>query len=639
MRLDIQFLRGIAVIFVLLFHSNIIPFPYGFLGVDIFFVVSGFLITSKILKDLNESKFSFIDFYKGRARRLLPALLTTLLVTTALAPIFLTRTEMQAFVKQLIGTLTFSANFALMSQAGYFGAEAHSKPLLHMWSLSIEEQYYFAVPLVLYLCFLPISKHLFRCNPAPWILAIGVVLSFALCLFFVDRDPNIAFYFSMTRFWELLAGSMAAWLMMRKPSLHVKPFVKFAAVTLLLCMAFITIDPMHPRLSAVVVVIATAAILIDSREWLPRNPIATITAKIGDWSYSLYLVHWPLFAYANSAFLGEIPFSVRLGLLAASFVLAFLQYKYVETPFRREWKLKQKREALGFATAFGIAILAFTPILVPSKASAVNYEELYRPNYGFDQKCSQAISFQPLQNCMTNDKPTVAVWGDSYAMHLVQGLANNDKLSLVQLSSAFCGPLLGMAFVDNHYSSQWAQNCIDFNDSAFDFIKDASSVRYVVLGSIFSQYFASDDGRSLFYNGRPTDNGKKLAVGSLITTINAIRDAGKIPVIVAPSPANGINLGACVERMMEKRPIWGRENCAFPLNEFKEKWREVITSLREVEQRTGVRVFWPHEKICDTNTCYPFLDDVHIYRDTGHLTRPGSIFVVQQMGLDTYLEQ
>lgn len=148
-RQDIQLLRGVAVLAVLLYHSKLVPVAGGYLGVDIFFVISGFLITKNIVTDISLKKFSFLDFYSRRARRLLPAAYFTLVVTTLLASKILTEERWSDYIAQLLGTVTFTANFALSRQTGYFETAAETKPLLHMWSLSVEEQYYFLAPLVL----------------------------------------------------------------------------------------------------------------------------------------------------------------------------------------------------------------------------------------------------------------------------------------------------------------------------------------------------------------------------------------------------------------------------------------------------------------------------------------------------------
>lgn len=200
-RTDIQALRGLAVSLVLLYHADIAPFAAGFLGVDIFFVVSGFLITSMVRRAVEDGTFRFSEFYFRRAKRLLPAAYVTFLLTALAAPLILNAQELQDFTRQVFGAVTFSANVVLFLQAGYFAGAAELKPLLHVWSLAIEEQYYLLLPA--FLVWLP----------RRWWLAGGVLLmlgSLALCLVLLPIKPVATFYLLPTRAWELGLGSLAA---------------------------------------------------------------------------------------------------------------------------------------------------------------------------------------------------------------------------------------------------------------------------------------------------------------------------------------------------------------------------------------------------------------------------------------------
>jgi len=239
-RFDIQVIRGVAVLAVVLFHAFPSAFGSGFLGVDVFFVVSGFLITGIILRGLERGDLSFKAFYIRRAKRLLPASLMTLAVTTLLALVFLTRSQIADYAAQLLGSLAFVANFVLASQTGYFEGAPETKPLLHIWSLSLEEQFYFIAPLLLWLT--PLRAR-------PWLLVTGMILSFALCLVLV-RDlwggESLAFFMLPARAWELLFGEVCAWVMIRRPDLTVPGWVKLAALAVIVATCAIGFDPVHP---------------------------------------------------------------------------------------------------------------------------------------------------------------------------------------------------------------------------------------------------------------------------------------------------------------------------------------------------------------------------------------------------------
>ncbi|MBT3137303.1 acyltransferase [Alteromonas sp. ALT199] len=276
MRNDIQFLRGIAVLYVVFYHSDLGLLPQGFLGVDIFFVLSGFLITKLILEQIELSKFSFRNFYQRRVNRLLPALYVTLILTSLLSTFFLTSSQLKDFSHQLIGAVTFSANMVLPTQTGYFDAAAEGKPLLHIWSLSLEEQYYFLLPLVLTLT--PKKLRLAA-------LIAGFMASIYMCFSwsyatdqnapFLWRFSDISkyewtFYLLPTRAWELLTGSVTAWLYLNK-QISVTRRVKVTCLSIILTLGYLQITHSHPNIEALIIVCCTAVILLGDDLWLSQN--------------------------------------------------------------------------------------------------------------------------------------------------------------------------------------------------------------------------------------------------------------------------------------------------------------------------------------------------------------------------------
>src|SRR6516165_5401338 len=230
---DIQVLRGIAVSLVVLFHSGTIPIPAGFLGVDVFFVISGFLITSHIIRDVDKQLFSLPRFYMRRARRLLPATYCTLAVTTLAAPFLLVPSSWGNYIKSLFGALTFTANIFLWLQTGYFEQDAAFKPLLHLWSLSIEEQYYLILPLFLLMA------------PNRWrtpLIAATLLSSAALCFLLVAYKTSATFFLLPTRVWELMIGSFLAGIVAKQPKLDAPAALKVVATAIVILIPFFPID-------------------------------------------------------------------------------------------------------------------------------------------------------------------------------------------------------------------------------------------------------------------------------------------------------------------------------------------------------------------------------------------------------------
>jgi peptidoglycan/LPS O-acetylase OafA/YrhL len=457
-RSDIQFLRGVAVLFVVLYHSGLGLVPYGYLGVDLFFVISGFLITKLVLGKLEANSFSFADFYYRRARRLLPALYFTLIFTTFFSIFFLTPPQLEDYVEQFLGAITFSENMILPGQTGYFDSDAEGKPLLHIWSLSLEEQYYFLLPLVLFL--LP-----------PKLMLFGLVSAFFLSLFwcyawvnstaqeapFLWRLGNSskyewAFYLLPTRAWELLAGSIAAWLSINNKVVYVPRAIKIIALSIIIIFGLINITPAHPDIESLIVVITTSMLLLGQSNWLPRNIIVRAIERVGDWSYSIYLVHWPLFAFAFLSFVGKVPSYISVSIMFLSIVLGYLQFKYVETPFR------YKENNRVFSNWKSIAVITFLLSMVPiglaSHPLYGNYtdeiENIRRINHGLGESCENSFNtdLSLKQECRASETIDTVVWGDSYAMHLVPGLMIRNQ-GIAQITKSVCGPFLDIAPVNS----------------------------------------------------------------------------------------------------------------------------------------------------------------------------------------------
>jgi peptidoglycan/LPS O-acetylase OafA/YrhL len=640
MRQDIQFLRGFAVLAVVLYHAKILSIPGGFLGVDIFFVISGFLITSIIFRDLDLGKFSFKEFYIRRAKRLLPATYCTLIFTSLIGYMLLTKNQWNDYILQLLGTVTFSANIFLPFQTGYFENSADSKPLLHTWSLSLEEQYYLLIPLFLFILTPKLRG---------WLLAAGSIISLTLCFYLVSfpftywRLPTIdsntiAFYTLPARAWELLAGSFLAWLIHHLPLLKIHPFIKFTALIALVVSILFPIDNLHPRGDAFIVVIATAVLLIGRDDWLPLNWVTRTIVKIGDWSYSLYLVHWPLFAFAHIAYLGTVPTHVKLLLVPTSLFLSYCQFQFVEQRFRFGWQANSKRTFQCLAGASLMVFLIPAPAIIARhlerQSNLVDLQDPLRRITGLDAVCSQGRAFLVPATCMTSAKPTVAVWGDSFAMHLMPGLMTDPRIkhSLVQITKSACAPIRGVASIDANYNESWAKDCLDFNENALKYFQNSKSIEYVILSSPFSGYF--DYGKlKMFYNGRAINGERDISISQMVETIDALRRSGKHPIIITPPPMAGFDIGECWERKKEGLVVMNRSDCNFRVENYRSLRRGIIDALEEIERRTHVDMAWTDNIICGENTCNTLINNLSIYRDGGHLTVAGSEFLIPQLNL------
>jgi peptidoglycan/LPS O-acetylase OafA/YrhL len=327
-RPDVDGLRAVAVLAVLAYHAFPHSAPGGFAGVDVFFVISGFLITGIILDGLKDGSFTFAEFYWRRVRRIFPALILVLASSLGLGWLVLLPDEFAMLGKHVAAGAGFVSNIVFWREAGYFDAAAELTPLLHLWSLGVEEQYYFVWPLLLFL-FRKDAKRMLG-----MMLALAAV-SFAANVLLIGARPEAAFYLPLTRFWELMAGGLLAFFGLR-PAHH--PNARAIAGAGLLALSFGLLDGQRdfPGWWALLPV-AGSALLISAgpAAWINRNLLASrAMVYVGLISYPLYLWHWPLLSYARIVHGGEPPAALRWGLLAAAVVLSVLTYELVEKKIR-----------------------------------------------------------------------------------------------------------------------------------------------------------------------------------------------------------------------------------------------------------------------------------------------------------------
>lgn len=604
-RADIQALRGWAILVVLLYHADLGP-ASGYLGVDLFFVISGYLITKLVSEAVAQERFSFADFYTRRAKRLLPAAYTVFAACIVAAMILLSPGELSDFGAQLIGAVTFTGNIVLWQQSGYFAGAAELKPLLHVWSLAIEEQYYLLLPAAI------------AFTPRRWwkwgVLAV-LVASLSLCLVMVRQMPSATFYLLPTRAWELATGSVGAlWL-----GRYTLPrFAYWPAVALLILIPFADIG-LHPSWPAVVVCGATLAVIVAKRSapvWL---------AWLGDISYSLYLVHWPLFAFARNATIGELSLSVRLGLVVLSLVLSVLLYRYVERPI---WKSEFRFTLRSVVRVGGVSLLLV--IVGASAAARIPINDPLRPTVGLSGSCGQTgARFIDRPECRSAPVPTVAVWGDSYAMHLVPGLAG---MGLTQITKSVCGPMAGAApFEAGRYDERWARECLAFSDSVMDYLRNHREIEIVVLSSRFVRYLPNE-GEAIFTADGVKPASVELAAEHVARTVKTLRSFGKKVVLVSPPPSVvGIDAGRCRNRQAMGLPTWGA-GCDLQAQAFRRDRSDVLALLDTLEIR-DVPVVRLDALLCGETTCVTQIDGQAIYRDDGHLSVEGSRVISQNFDL------
>lgn len=622
-RSEIDGLRAVAVLPVILFHAGFGVFSGGYIGVDIFFVISGYLITSILISELEEERFSIAHFYERRARRILPALFTVMLACLPFAYMWMFPSQLKDFAQSLVAVVFFGSNILFWRESGYFAADAELMPLLHTWSLAVEEQYYILFPIFLLLAWR------FGRNKVFWSVVVIAAISLLLAEWGWRHKPSANFYLTPTRAWELLAGSICAFLTVGRTlkSNNVLSVVGLAAIVF----AIFTFDGNTPFPSAyaLVPVVGTALIILFGRQgtWVAKLLSMRAFVGIGLISYSAYLWHQPLFAFARLRNLTE-PSHMLMGLLAvASLLLAWATWRWVEQPFRKRKNplLVTQRSVFVASGAVGAVFVALGLAGHIGKGfewrssgdlNVASLDERVMVNHGLHTDCEG--EFNNSTNCYTSLTPNVLLWGDSFAMHLVQGImASEDSVPLQQHTMSVCTPVLGIAVVNGKYREDWAQKCLEFNEQVISWLRQQNSVDLVILSSPFSQLL----GKSvLLDNGElMLDPNVRFVADRILNTAQKIRETGAHVIIVSPTPRSGWDNGQCLARSL----YYGMNeaSCNFALDTD----TEYFALLRAVAD--NVAVYWLHEDFCENGTCDVLQDNIFIYRDSGHLSKEGSAYL------------
>ena len=627
LRVDIQLLRALAILLVLAQHARVPFLPGGFLGVDIFFVVSGYLMTGIIARELDEGRFRFSGFFARRARRLLPASFATLAVTAVLAPFLLDHDGYRDFVAQLAGSFGFVSNFVLWRQSDYFSSAAALKPLLHMWSLSLEEQYYVVLPMLLWAC------------PKRWRFWLGVALtvaSLALCLLARANFPLPTFYLLPTRAWELGLGSVVA-LLVRRNWLGERrwPVLRLGCVLLLATIPLLVDEQGHPGIAALSVCLATAVLLVPGCDLAQRGWLRPFVA-IGNRSYSMYLVHWPVLAFANNVFISPVPGWVNALLMVPILIWTELQYRLVEQPFRT-MRIGFREVVFFVLLALGITGASAAALtLVPNRFAADR-----APNIGLGEDCPASGPDGKLFPCRSAPSPRTLVWGDSFAMAIADGMIETTPDGIAQAALSMCGPFLGIAPVDDaKHSPVWARQCIERNDAVLAALKRDPRLDTIVITSPLSQYVPDmHEGYDTLIR-TPSGMVRQPAsdvtlVSAIARTAAAVRAAGKRIVLIAPPPAPGYDLGRCAARLAQGRPSRiSSGRCDFATSDYRRFRKPVLGVLSQLQDRGIVPVLYLDRAICpDGEHCEVTRNGQLLYRDEAHLSATGSRIVGHQLNI------
>ena len=633
-RPDIDGLRAIAVLSVVLFHIGTPHLEGGFVGVDIFFVISGFLITKIIAGEIERGNFSIIRFYERRIRRIFPALFAMLIVSGLVAAAVLMPLDFQEFSASAVATALFSSNIFFWLKSGYFDQAAELKPLLHTWSLAVEEQYYTVFPM-----FMALTMN--RWRHWRWAL-LGVTLaSLAVSVVMVRTDPSATFYLPFSRFWELLVGSLIA---VGAPpavkNLFVRQILSVAGLGMILySIATYTAQTRFPGETALLPCIGAALILYaDIRG--PTLVGRMLSLKPFIWlgliSYSLYLWHWPVLVFTRYILMRPLTIIDKSAVFLGVMVLAYLSWRFIERPFRRARHVGTASLFVGAGAVasviIGVGLYGYLQKGLPDRfPPAVRHYALASTDINPRR---EACDQRPVADVAANRvctlgadvaaPPTFAVLGDSFGDAMIPGVDAAGKLAgrkgLI-LTHSGCYALLGV--------DQGNAECQRQLEASIALIHRSPNIKTVLMigrwttavhgkrfGALVTEamYIRDSNSRASSY-----DENRRVFARSMTRTIDSLRPQNVVVMAYIPEQAVDVPRAAALSRYFNVNPDIGVSRAAYDSRQG-----PVHAILEPQSHAEGFTVLDATPVLCDTRRCAGVSGDKVLYVDDNHLSRTGA---------------
>ncbi len=657
-RSEIDGLRAVAVAPVVLFHAGVAGFSGGFVGVDVFFVISGFLITSLILHEKQCGTFTLRSFYERRARRILPALFAVVLACVPLAYLWMMPEEMKAFGASVLSVVLFVSNFVFYAQSGYFDQASELKPLLHTWSLAVEEQFYIVFPLILLALWRWSHRALLPAFGGLFLLSLLVAQTggnldprqtVAATPWSWQSLPSWGFYLLPSRFWELMLGAIVAVAELRYGIARLarsRPLAQAASLTGLALIGYAVVAFDHttpyPSVHTLVPTLGAGLVIAFARETTLAHKLLSLRAIVGLGliSYSVYLWHHPLFAFARVASLDQPSREALLALAGLSVVLAYATWALVEQPFRN-------RARMGVRTVVRSAVLA-AAVLAAFFAGT-------RFTKGFDHRFStqEFIAEVPVDGSSCRNKtddprnacsygtgaPTVALVGDSHARALAKVLGHalgREGTAVLDLHEAGCPPV-------RHFLRLYTGDRCRFQDGVLDYLGEAREIRTVVFATRWAPKFEFtrfDNEEGGIELGTPTvffpdveRAGREITLADAISgAVHELLGRGKTVILVYPVP----EVGWDVPNYMAKLKMRGRltDDISTSYAVFKRRNARALAALDAVGEHANLFRVYPERLLCNTvreGRCMASLGLKALYNDTNHLSSLGASMVVREI--------
>lgn len=650
-RPDVDGLRAVAILSVVAYHAGIRAVSGGFVGVDIFFVISGYLITSVICTDIDRGRFGIAKFYARRAKRILPALFSVMLACYVLAGLLLSPVELKAFANNAFATILSFSNIVFWLKSGYFAAKAELNPLLMTWSLGVEEQFYLFFPLLM----LFLSTFVKRKR----IVALGLLMlvSLALSVWGTRNYPAATFFLLPTRAWELAVGALVAIRETDQPGIWNAIGSRLANALSVLAVGLLAIpvfsysrNTIFPGLAALLPVAGAALLVMTPNSWINRNVLSSRPMVfVGLVSYSWYLWHWPLLSFARIL---SDRISVWTGITIAllSLLLAVATHRLIEQPFRRSSSenkaILQRYAALSLAMVIPLIVIHISdgwPARFPglSEVEATGVALQTDPCLALYGKSAPNLSAECAPVSSAN-VPGVALLGDSHAAALAGALRNlgsNNGFRLFELTKSACPALIDVTHLmpDHPWHDR---ECASFNKRTLEQVQRDKSIKIVILAGFWSAPFIYEPQGERFIvdaqPGRsvsPTESRENLKRG-LQDTVQALQSSGKTVIVLKDNPIFDFDpVGRVRERFIKPRmflakllqPSRSTQDYSEPRTEFDPIYDdEASTIIDGVAAADNAATFDLKKTLCDEKNCYFYDGKSLLYEDSQHLSLAGA---------------
>jgi peptidoglycan/LPS O-acetylase OafA/YrhL len=647
-RSDIDGLRAIAILSVFIYHAFPNILPGGFVGVDIFFVISGYLISHAIFDGVDRKSFSFTDFYVRRTRRIFPALITVLIAIYVTGLFVLLPEELTRLGKNIASAATFTLNFVLKQNTGYFDVAGEQNAVLHLWSLCIEEQFYILFPPL----FLLVAKLKFNRFLA---ITIVILTSFYLNISMVEENATATFYLPTTRFWEMALGSLLAAFLIEKRFVmpyRIGIFITTAGLALIFSgVLFIEKSMEFPGWVALVPSVGAMLVLAHGNENICNKLLShPVMVWIGKISYPLYLWHYPIFAYLR-VYEGEaLSIALRLAAMVFATLLAWLTFKFIEFPIRfGRGRGLSNQIVIGSLVAMLLAMAVIGKKTQGARGFPARINEQSTKNINHsDEKiigvACRTLSFKSEElNCLISNsqqEATHALIGDSHAGHFYAGLAEHVEErggNLILLSGPGCVPFIG---IRTRNTKGDPQTCGPIVSEIHSFLDANPAIKTVVLATrgpitITGKPFGEEEviGRYIDSDSYPNANSlEELFAKSLDATVSHLISNGRKVVLILDNPELGFNPTLCEDLPLIRKT---RSSCTIERSVVEKRnqdYRRLIAKI--VVTHPSVEIVDTFKTFCDAEYCYAKKDGEWLYRDNNHLTQFGSNQVKLQYAFD-----